>query len=132
MVVTCDHCCANRCSDIAQKYSYSVEFSGVGKPPPGQEDLGYCSQIATFTSQRELPGDDPVILGTPYTVVSQKLYLETVTFDVQCIILGVFFFSDCRGDISLPCQSSLSKGETLSCSCALPQHNVPKCKTVRS
>ena len=63
-----------RCSKFAQKYNYSVEFSGVGKPPPGREDLGYCSQIATFTSQRSPHScrDEPVLrLGTPYTVVGQ-------------------------------------------------------------
>ena len=65
------HYCVYRCLAIAQEYSYSVEFSGVGEAPPGREDLGYCSQIATFTSQREPLDDDHVILGTPYTVVRQ-------------------------------------------------------------
>ena len=69
------HYCFCRCLDVAQKYSYSVEFSGVGKLPPGREDLGYCSQIATFTSQRDplAVEDDHVMLGTPYTVVRKSL-----------------------------------------------------------
>ena len=87
----------DRCSEIAQKYCYSVEFSGVGKPPPGREDLGYCSQIATFTSQRKPSGDNPVLLDTPYTVVS----LTNAFFCVcrNCIVSSL----DSRGNISLPC-----------------------------
>lgn len=70
--------CFCRCLDVAQKYSYSVEFSGVGRPPPGREDLGYCSQIATFTSQRDplAAEDDHVILGTPYTVVNKEFTID--------------------------------------------------------
>ncbi|XP_007885491.1 small RNA 2'-O-methyltransferase [Callorhinchus milii] len=34
--------------DAANKYGYTVEFTGVGRGPPGTERLGYCTQIATF------------------------------------------------------------------------------------
>ncbi|XP_053549800.1 small RNA 2'-O-methyltransferase [Bombina bombina] len=34
---------------VSQRYNYSVEFSGVGRPPAGSEDVGFCSQIGVFT-----------------------------------------------------------------------------------
>jgi hypothetical protein len=74
---------------VAHEYSYSVEFSGVGKAPPGREDLGYCSQIATFTSQREPPGDGHVMLGTPYTVVRQKLLSYNGNYDQENFIKSI-------------------------------------------
>ncbi|XP_018424493.1 PREDICTED: small RNA 2'-O-methyltransferase [Nanorana parkeri] len=33
---------------VARHYNYTVEFSGVGKPPPDHEEVGFCSQIAVF------------------------------------------------------------------------------------
>ena len=38
-----------RCNDVAKKYSYNVEYGGVGDPPRESIDLGHCSQIALFT-----------------------------------------------------------------------------------
>ncbi|XP_029473454.1 small RNA 2'-O-methyltransferase isoform X2 [Rhinatrema bivittatum] len=35
-------------SDVAVCYGYTVEFTGVGKPPPGAEDVGFCTQIGIF------------------------------------------------------------------------------------
>ncbi|XP_036722868.1 small RNA 2'-O-methyltransferase isoform X1 [Balaenoptera musculus] len=34
--------------DVANRYSYSVEFTGVGEPPAGAEDVGCCTQIGVF------------------------------------------------------------------------------------
>ncbi|XP_060058157.1 small RNA 2'-O-methyltransferase isoform X2 [Erinaceus europaeus] len=34
--------------DVAGRYNYSVEFTGVGEPPAGAEDVGYCTQIGIF------------------------------------------------------------------------------------
>lgn len=34
--------------DVANRYSYSVEFTGVGEPPAEAEDVGYCTQIGVF------------------------------------------------------------------------------------
>ncbi|KAI5243545.1 Small Rna 2'-O-Methyltransferase [Manis pentadactyla] len=34
--------------DVANLYNYSVEFTGVGEPPAGAEDVGYCTQIGIF------------------------------------------------------------------------------------
>ena len=58
-----------RCLEVAQEFCYSVEFSGVGDPPSGQEGLGHCSQIATFTSMGTPLNDEKKQLNTPYTVV---------------------------------------------------------------
>ncbi|XP_063796242.1 small RNA 2'-O-methyltransferase isoform X2 [Pseudophryne corroboree] len=33
---------------VAGQYNYTVEFSGVGKPPPEYQDVGFCSQIGVF------------------------------------------------------------------------------------
>ncbi|XP_025974631.1 small RNA 2'-O-methyltransferase [Dromaius novaehollandiae] len=33
---------------IARCYDYSVEFTGVGPPPTGMEDVGFCTQIGVF------------------------------------------------------------------------------------
>ncbi|KAM9324543.1 small RNA 2'-O-methyltransferase [Gastrophryne carolinensis] len=33
---------------VAKQYHYTVEFSGVGKPPPEHEEVGFCSQIGVF------------------------------------------------------------------------------------
>lgn len=62
-----------RCLEVAGKYDYSVEFSGVGDPPCGHEHLGYCSQMATFTAQRPHSSNTSEVLGTPYTVVSHNV-----------------------------------------------------------
>ncbi|KAK2502227.1 hypothetical protein MC885_010486 [Smutsia gigantea] len=34
--------------EVASLYNYSVEFTGVGEPPAGAEDVGYCTQIGVF------------------------------------------------------------------------------------
>ncbi|XP_069497967.1 small RNA 2'-O-methyltransferase isoform X2 [Ambystoma mexicanum] len=35
--------------NVADRYDYSVEFTGVGSPPADAEDVGFCTQIAVFT-----------------------------------------------------------------------------------
>uniref|UniRef100_A0A671FKU5 Small RNA 2'-O-methyltransferase n=1 Tax=Rhinolophus ferrumequinum TaxID=59479 RepID=A0A671FKU5_RHIFE len=35
-------------SDVANLYNYSVEFTGVGEPPAGAGNVGYCTQIGVF------------------------------------------------------------------------------------
>ncbi|NXI42625.1 HENMT methyltransferase, partial [Galbula dea] len=34
--------------ETARHYDYSVEFTGVGHPPTGMENVGFCTQIAVF------------------------------------------------------------------------------------
>ncbi|XP_054420733.1 small RNA 2'-O-methyltransferase [Pteronotus mesoamericanus] len=33
---------------VASSYNYSVEFTGVGEPPEGAGNVGYCTQIGVF------------------------------------------------------------------------------------
>ena len=40
----------SRCESITRGYPYSVEFDGVGEPPPTHPNVGFCSQIAVFRS----------------------------------------------------------------------------------
>lgn len=35
-------------SNVADRYDYTVEFSGVGAPPADAGDIGFCTQIAVF------------------------------------------------------------------------------------
>lgn len=38
-----------RALKVCQDYGYTVEFTGVGAAPPGQqENIGFCSQIGVF------------------------------------------------------------------------------------
>ncbi|NXQ82955.1 HENMT methyltransferase, partial [Nyctibius grandis] len=34
--------------ETARRYDYSVEFTGVGHPPIGMENVGFCTQIGVF------------------------------------------------------------------------------------
>ena len=49
------------CETICHSYPYQVEYSGVGEPPIGFEEVGYCSQAAFFTIKPE-----PNMELTPY------------------------------------------------------------------
>ncbi|ORY41965.1 hypothetical protein BCR33DRAFT_851972 [Rhizoclosmatium globosum] len=61
---------------IAQEYRYSVEFTGVGLLLSSPYDVGFCTQIATFTRLPHsiLNNIDASISETPYTLYS------TITF----------------------------------------------------
>jgi hypothetical protein len=37
-----------RALQVADRYNYCVEFTGVGKPPAGAEHVGFCTQIGVF------------------------------------------------------------------------------------
>eukprot|EP01114_Cavostelium_apophysatum_P017698 TRINITY_DN5319_c0_g1_i2.p1 TRINITY_DN5319_c0_g1~~TRINITY_DN5319_c0_g1_i2.p1 ORF type:complete len:226 (+),score=17.96 TRINITY_DN5319_c0_g1_i2:196-873(+) len=41
------------CNDIATTYLYRVTFSGVGEPPLERQEVGFCTQIATFIKDSE-------------------------------------------------------------------------------
>ena len=34
---------------MCSQYGYAVEYGGVGEPPADRAEVGYCSQMATFT-----------------------------------------------------------------------------------
>jgi hypothetical protein len=59
------------CVGVCAEYPhYSVEFSGVGQPPPESSHVGCCSQIATFTrTTMQYSCQFIQDIGTPYKTV---------------------------------------------------------------
>ncbi|NXG70031.1 HENMT methyltransferase, partial [Baryphthengus martii] len=43
--------------EIAGQYDYSVEFTGVGHPPTGMENVGFCTQIGVFIRKYPQTGE---------------------------------------------------------------------------
>ncbi|KYO19249.1 small RNA 2'-O-methyltransferase [Alligator mississippiensis] len=63
--------------DAASCYDYTVEFTGLGAPPPGTEDVGFCTQIAVF--RRKYPNTgEPINLEKPtensYRTIFKAVY----------------------------------------------------------
>ncbi|XP_076976170.1 small RNA 2'-O-methyltransferase isoform X2 [Tamandua tetradactyla] len=78
--------------DVARLYSYSVEFSGLGKPPAGAESVGYCTQIGIFRKNRA-EAAEPRVPEQPSEHVYKVVY--TVTYPSlqqrkyrQCAVLS--------------------------------------------
>uniref|UniRef100_A0A2K6GPD4 Small RNA 2'-O-methyltransferase n=1 Tax=Propithecus coquereli TaxID=379532 RepID=A0A2K6GPD4_PROCO len=73
---------------VAKTYNYSVEFTGVGKPPAGAESVGFCTQIGIFrknggkaaelcvSEQRDQHVYKPVVTIS-YPSLQQEKYLKT-------------------------------------------------------
>ncbi|XP_027777824.1 small RNA 2'-O-methyltransferase isoform X2 [Marmota flaviventris] len=57
---------------VANRYHYSVEFTGVGEPPAGAEHVGYCTQIGVF---RKNSGK---VYKTSYPSLQQEKMLKFV------------------------------------------------------
>ena len=71
-----------RCTTQAEKYGYSVTFSGVGDPPPERSEVGHCSQTALFTrnhSAQEKPELDEDS-SEPYTLVRMVWTIRVLSF----------------------------------------------------
>ena len=66
------------CETICHSYPYQVEYSGVGEPPIGFEEVGYCSQAAFFTIKPE-----PNMELTPYLQLGDNGTQETVSNDKE-------------------------------------------------
>lgn len=58
-MVSCDF----RASNVAKRYNYSVDFTGVGAPPPWAKHFGYCTQIGIF--KKKQPERGSWILAKP-------------------------------------------------------------------
>ncbi|KAM9007068.1 small RNA 2'-O-methyltransferase isoform 2-T2 [Ara ararauna] len=43
--------CIELALETARCYGYSVEFTGVGNPPRGMENVGFCTQIGVFVKK---------------------------------------------------------------------------------
>ena len=54
---------------MATRFGYKVTCDGVGDATPGDEHVGYCTQIAKFVriSEHKTPCEDT---STPYSLVS--------------------------------------------------------------
>ncbi|XP_010604229.1 small RNA 2'-O-methyltransferase isoform X1 [Fukomys damarensis] len=70
---------------VANRYNYSVEFTGVGKPPAGAEHVGFCTQIGVFwRNSGGAPGPcvsqqhDQHVYKAVYTVSYPSLQQERV------------------------------------------------------
>ncbi|XP_060088296.1 small RNA 2'-O-methyltransferase [Heteronotia binoei] len=44
--------------DVATRYDYTVEFTGLGAPPPEKDDVGFCTQIGLFV-RKNLKNGEP-------------------------------------------------------------------------
>ncbi|XP_078075169.1 small RNA 2'-O-methyltransferase [Mustelus asterias] len=84
--------------NIGNKYGYRVEFTGVGKGPPGTEQLGFCTQISIFlrelskTIQIETKNSDTLYKQVCEIVypslkdkkILQDLVLNEVIYAAEC------------------------------------------------
>lgn len=77
-VVWSKHVFFLRALDAAKRYDYSVEFTGVGNPPTGVEDVGFCTQIAVFVKkypQTSEPAQSKKPTEAAYKTVSILFFL---------------------------------------------------------
>ncbi|XP_057602532.1 small RNA 2'-O-methyltransferase isoform X2 [Hippopotamus amphibius kiboko] len=80
--------------DLANRYNYSVEFTGVGEPPAGSEDVGYCTQIGVF--QKKAKATESAISGHHgehvYEVVYTTSYpsLQQINYRKRVVIYLVY------------------------------------------
>ncbi|XP_010604234.1 small RNA 2'-O-methyltransferase isoform X4 [Fukomys damarensis] len=77
--------CIELALQVANRYNYSVEFTGVGKPPAGAEHVGFCTQIGVFwRNSGGAPGPcvsqqhDQHVYKAVYTVSYPSLQQERV------------------------------------------------------
>lgn len=54
-------------------------FGGVGAPPEGKEEVGCCSQMATFTYKDGREQEKTGGIDTPYSVVSVCMRLVLIS-----------------------------------------------------
>ncbi|XP_029887948.1 small RNA 2'-O-methyltransferase isoform X4 [Aquila chrysaetos chrysaetos] len=87
--------------ETARRYDYSVEFTGVGHPPTGMENVGFCTQIGVFvrkhpqtseSAQSEKPteGVYKTVFKAVYPSLKDEKYLQNavvseVIFTAQII-----------------------------------------------
>lgn len=80
--------------DVANRYSYSVEFTGVGEPPAEAEDVGYCTQIGVFRKKEKTTESD--VLEHPgervYEVVYTTSYpsLQQINYRRRVVVYLVY------------------------------------------
>ncbi|XP_072366375.1 small RNA 2'-O-methyltransferase isoform X2 [Scyliorhinus torazame] len=85
--------------NIGNKYGYRVEFTGVGKGPPGSEDLGFCTQISIFlrelskTTQTESKDSD-TLYKLVYEIVYPSLKDKNILQDI--VLNEVIYAAECE------------------------------------
>ncbi|XP_074923942.1 small RNA 2'-O-methyltransferase isoform X2 [Chelonoidis abingdonii] len=60
----------------ATRYDYTVEFTGLGTPPPGTEDVGFCTQIGVFV--RKYPKNGETVNSEKHTEHAYKTVFKAV------------------------------------------------------
>ncbi|XP_075792767.1 small RNA 2'-O-methyltransferase isoform X2 [Pelodiscus sinensis] len=60
----------------ATHYDYTVEFTGLGIPPPGTEDVGFCTQIGVF--MRNHPKNGETVSSEKHTKHAYKTVFKAV------------------------------------------------------
>ncbi|XP_035393451.1 small RNA 2'-O-methyltransferase [Cygnus atratus] len=82
--------------DAAKRYDYSVEFTGVGNPPTGMEDVGFCTQIAVFVKkypQTSEPAQSKKPIEAAYKTVFKAVYpsLKDEKYLQNAVVTEVMF-----------------------------------------
>ncbi|KAM7161671.1 small RNA 2'-O-methyltransferase isoform 2-T2 [Macrochelys suwanniensis] len=62
--------------DASTRYDYTVEFTGLGTPPPGSEDVGFCTQIGVFV--RKYPKNGEAVNSEKHTEHAYKTVFKAV------------------------------------------------------
>nr|XP_025038736.1 small RNA 2'-O-methyltransferase-like [Pelodiscus sinensis] len=71
------NCCyCTRAIHAATHYDYTVEFTGLGIPPPGTEDVGFCTQIGVF--MRNHPKNGETVSSEKHTKHAYKTVFKAV------------------------------------------------------
>ncbi|XP_066857998.1 small RNA 2'-O-methyltransferase isoform X2 [Anser cygnoides] len=88
--------CIELALDAAKRYDYSVEFTGVGNPPTGVEDVGFCTQIAVFVKkypQTSEPAQSKKPTEAAYKTVFKAVYpsLKDEKYLQNAVVTEVMF-----------------------------------------
>ncbi|XP_039341066.1 small RNA 2'-O-methyltransferase isoform X6 [Mauremys reevesii] len=73
----------------ATRYDYTVEFTGLGTPPPGTEDVGFCTQIGVFV--RKYPKNGETLNSEKHTEHAYK----TVNVKTETEIQKAYLIDHC-------------------------------------
>uniref|UniRef100_A0A8C3SQL6 Small RNA 2'-O-methyltransferase n=1 Tax=Chelydra serpentina TaxID=8475 RepID=A0A8C3SQL6_CHESE len=108
--------------DASTRYDYTVEFTGLGTPPPGSEDVGFCTQIGMFV--RKYPKNGEAVNSEKHTehaykTVSISLYpsLKEEKYLQNAVVSEVIFGADIikrrlLGDFKSECKEHSDDLET--------------------
>ncbi|KAM5148323.1 small RNA 2'-O-methyltransferase isoform 2-T3 [Mantella aurantiaca] len=81
---------------VAKDYNYTVDFSGVGKPPPEHEEVGFCSQIAVFNKnyfeneesidiKKQYKSIYSTVLHVVYPSLQEEKYLRSAVLNMALL-----------------------------------------------